>query len=131
MPLVLVPRLGVGLLPGREVLGRRERRDGRHGVGDAITRPERVGDGLAGVGVRAAEQLLERGQRRAGPLDIFQRRVDGPAVLDEWDVEGAEVLLTQRPPPVEEVEMKRDKVPGRLPSPLIISKPVRQRGGSA
>ena len=93
MPLVLVPRLGVGLLPGREVLGRRERRDGRHGVGDAITRPKRVGDRFAGVGVRAAEKLLERGQRRAGPLDIFQRRVDGPAVLDERDVEGAEVLL--------------------------------------
>ena len=82
MTLVFVPRLGVGLLPGREVLGRRERRDGRHGVGDAAARPERVGDGLAGVGVRATEQLLERGQRRAGPLDLFQRRVDGPAVLN-------------------------------------------------
>ena len=82
MPLVLVPRLGVGLLPGREVLGRRERRERRHGVGDAITRPERVGDRFAGVGVRAAEQLLERGQRRAGALDLFQRRVDGPAVLN-------------------------------------------------
>ena len=57
MPLVLVPRLGVGLLPGREVLGRRERRDGHHGVGDAITRPERVGDRFAGVGVRAPEPV--------------------------------------------------------------------------
>ena len=55
MPLVLVPRLGVGLLPGREVLGRRERSDCGHGVGDAITRPERVGYGFAGVGVRAPE----------------------------------------------------------------------------
>ena len=93
MPLVLVPRLGVGLLPGREVLGRRERRDCGHGVGDAAARPERVGDGLAGVCVRATEKLLERAQRRAGALDLFQRRVDGPAVLDERDVEGAEVLL--------------------------------------
>ena len=61
MPLVLVPRLGVGLLPGREVLGRRERLRRGHGVGDAAARPERVGDGLAGVGVRATEKLLERG----------------------------------------------------------------------
>ena len=93
MPLVLVPRLGVGLLPGREVLGRRERRDCGHCVGDAITRPERVGDRFAGVGVRATEKLLERCLRRAGPLDLFQRRVDGPAVLDEWDLEGAKAVL--------------------------------------
>ena len=89
----LRPAPRVGLLPGREVLGRRERRDGRHGVGNAITRPERVGDRFAGVGMRAAEQLLDRGQRRAGPLDLFQRRVDGPAVLDEWDLEGAKAVL--------------------------------------
>ena len=67
MPLVLVPRLGVGLLPGREVLGRRERRDRRHGVGDAITRPERVGDGLAGVGVRATEPVWKSNFGRPTP----------------------------------------------------------------